>query len=45
MMMDYNMMNGAYGGGMMAFGWLLELLVIIDLALGAVALWHYINKK
>lgn len=42
---DYNMMSGAYGGGMMAFGWLASLLVIINLTLGAIALWQYINKK
>lgn len=42
---DYNMMSGAYGGGMMAFGWLVTLLVIVDLTLAAIALWKYINQK
>ena len=45
MFMDYNMMGGTYGGGMMAFGWLVSLLVIIDLVLAAAALWKYINQK
>lgn len=45
MMMDYNMMNGMYGGGYMTIGWVIALLVIVDLALGAAALWKYINKK
>lgn len=45
MMMDYNMMNGMYGGGFMAFGWLVSLLVIVNLALGAAALWKYIQNK
>lgn len=45
MMWDYGMMSGTYGGGMMAFGWIVYLLVIINLALGAVALWKYVNKK
>lgn len=42
---SYGMMNGTYGSGMMAFGWLLSLLVIVNLVLGAMALWQYINKK
>lgn len=45
MMMDYNMMSGGYGGGMMAFGWLVGLLVLVNLVLGASALWKYVNKK
>lgn len=45
MMMDYNMMSGSYGGGFMAVGWLVSLLLIVDLALGAAALGKYINKK
>lgn len=44
-MMDYSMMNGTYGGGFMSFGWLVALLVIIDLVLGAAALWKYVNQK
>lgn len=45
MMFDYGMMGGNYGGGMMAFGWLISLLVIVDLVLGAAALWKYVNKN
>lgn len=45
MFMDYNMMSGSYGSGMMTFGWLVSLLVIVDLILVAVALWKYINQK
>lgn len=45
MMMDYNMMSGSYGGGYMTFGWIVGLLVLVDLVLAAVALWKYINKK
>lgn len=45
MMWDYGMMDGYYGGGMMTFGWVVYLLVIVDLVLGAAALWKYVNKK
>lgn len=45
MMMDYGMMSGMYGGGFMVFGWVVFLLVIVNLALGATALWKYIQKK
>lgn len=45
MMFDYGMMSGNYGGGMMTFGWLVGILVIIDLVLAAAALWKYVNKK
>lgn len=38
-------MSGTYGGGMMAYGWLVSLLVIIDLVLAAAALWKYVNQK
>lgn len=44
MMMDYNMMNGMYGGGFMTLGWVVSLLVIANLVLSAVALWKYIQK-
>lgn len=40
----YGMMGGSYGGGM-ALWWLIGLLVIVNLVLGAVALWKYVNKK
>lgn len=45
MMMDYSMMSGAYGGGFMTLGWLISLLVLVNLALGAAALWKYVNRK
>lgn len=45
MMMDYNMMSGMYGGGFMAFGWLLYVLTLVLLVLGIAALWKYIQRK
>ncbi len=45
MMWNYDFMGGTYGGGMMAFGWIVYLLVMINLVLGVIALWKYINKK
>lgn len=45
MMMDYNMMSGGYGGSFMAVGWLVYLLVLANLLLGAAALWKYVSKK
>lgn len=46
MMGSYNsMMIGGYGGGMMAFGWLTSLVVLVLAVLCIVALWKYINKK
>lgn len=45
MMMDYNMMSGGYGGGFMTLGWLISLLVLVNLFLGAAALWKYVNSK
>ena len=44
-MMDYNMMSGASGGGMMFFAWIAYILVVVFLALGIAALWKYINKN
>lgn len=44
-MMDYNMMNGTNGNGMMFLAWIVYILVIIALALAIAALWKYINKK
>jgi len=44
-MMDYNMMSGGYGGGFMAVGWLTGLLILVNLVLGAAALWKYVSKK
>lgn len=44
MMMDYSMMSGGYGSGFMAAGWLIYLLILVNLLLGAAALWKYVNK-
>lgn len=44
-MMNYNYMMGSYGGGMMFFGWITYLLVVVLVVLGIAALWKYINKK
>ena len=44
-MMDFNMMGGVGGSGMMFFAWIAYALVIILLILGIVALSKYINKK
>lgn len=43
--MNYNMMNGDNGGGMMLFAWITYVLVIALLVLGIAALWKYVNKK
>lgn len=41
------MMNyGSFGwGGMMFFGWIIPILVVVLLVFGITALWKYINKK
>ncbi len=44
-MMDYNMMSGAGGIGIMFFAWLTYILFIALLAFGIAALWKYISKK
>jgi hypothetical protein len=44
-MMNYQMMNGDNGGGMMLFAWILYFLAVAVLVLGIMALWKYINKK
>lgn len=44
-MMDYNSYNNMMGGGAGLFMWLTYILVIVVLALSAMALWKYINKK
>jgi len=44
-MMDYNMMSGAGGAGMMFFAWATYVLATALLILGIIALWKYINKK
>lgn len=43
--MDYNMMSGANGGGMMFFSWVTYILMVALLILGIVALWKYVTKK
>jgi hypothetical protein len=44
-MMDFNMMGGYGGSGLMLFAWIPYLLTVALLVLGIVALWKYINKK
>lgn len=44
-MMDYDMMAGGNGGGMMAAAWLTYLLVNAALVLGIAALWKYRTWK
>lgn len=43
--MDYGMMGGVGGSGMMLFAWTTYVLVTITLVLTIVALWKYISKK
>ncbi len=44
-MMNYDIMSGVNGGGMMFFSWVVYVLVVTLLVLGIAALWKYINKK
>ncbi|KKR08109.1 MAG: hypothetical protein UT36_C0009G0037 [Candidatus Peregrinibacteria bacterium GW2011_GWF2_39_17] len=44
-MMDYNIMSGVNGSGMMFFGWITYVLIVTFLVLGIGAFWKYINKK
>ncbi len=39
-----NMMYGSYGGGMMFFGWLYGILILIALVLFIVWLWNQIQN-
>ncbi|TSC72635.1 MAG: hypothetical protein G01um101438_352 [Parcubacteria group bacterium Gr01-1014_38] len=41
----FSMMSGAYGSGMMFWGWVLYALVVVALVLGIAALWKYVTKK
>lgn len=43
-MMPYGFGGGMYGSGMMLFGWLISLLVIVALGLSIAALWKYLKK-
>ena len=43
--MNFNMMNGDNGFGMMFFAWIIYVLVVVVLALAIAALWTYVNKK
>jgi hypothetical protein len=43
--MNYDMMQGINGGGMMFFAWTIYVLVVIFLVLSIMALWKYINRK
>ncbi|PIR52513.1 hypothetical protein COU76_05990 [Candidatus Peregrinibacteria bacterium CG10_big_fil_rev_8_21_14_0_10_49_10] len=40
-----NFGNFGLGGGMMFFGWIIPVIVVVLLVLGIAALWKYINKK
>lgn len=44
-MMNYDMMSGLGGGGMMFFSWITYVLFTVLLVLGIMALWKYLNKK
>ena len=44
-MMNYDMMSGTNGGGMMFFAWITYLLVVVVLVLAIAALWKYVSKK
>lgn len=44
-MMNYGMMGGSGGSGMIFFAWTTYILVTILLVLGIMALWKYISKK
>jgi len=41
---DYGTMMGSNGGGMMAFGWLVSIILIVLAILGIAALWKYLSK-
>ena len=43
--MNVEMMNGAWGNGMMLFGWLLYILVGITLVMAIIALGKYIGRQ
>lgn len=43
--MDSSMMNGGMGGGMMAFSWLLYILVVVTLVMAIAALGKYLNRQ
>ncbi len=44
-MMDYNMMTGVSGNGVMFFAWIPYILTVVLLTLGIFALLKYIGKK
>ncbi|TSC64592.1 MAG: hypothetical protein G01um1014106_54 [Parcubacteria group bacterium Gr01-1014_106] len=44
-MMPYGFAGGGYGSGMMAFGWIFGILVLVALCLSIAALWKYVTKK
>lgn len=44
-MMDFDMMGGVGGSGMMFFAWIPYVLIIVLLILGIIALWKNIQKK
>lgn len=44
-MMNYDMMRGGFGGGMMLFAWITYVLVNVALVYAIIALAKYVNKK
>lgn len=44
-MMHYDLMSGSFGGGFMAFAWVVSVLVAVPLILGVMAPWNYVQKK
>lgn len=44
-MMDYTILSGASGGGMMFLASISYILINVLLLLGIAALWKYVNKK
>lgn len=42
--MNVEMMSGASGAGMMLFGWVLYILLVLLLVFGIAALWKYLKK-
>ena len=43
--MGYHMMGSWNGGGIMSFGWIFYILLLVLMVLAITALWKYVNKK
>jgi len=43
-MMNYGMMNGSSGSGLMLLAWIPYVLLVALLILGIAALWKYLKK-